>query len=118
MPQDSSKQLKYWLDPVGVTVPVCTGMDPNGGGETATERIEAATDVRLSVDKYRHTIRIDFAVPASRTSLTVVSLTGMPVRNYSIVGQQATLPVGPIPAGIYIVKIVYNNKLYTQKILF
>ena len=48
MPQDSSKQLKYWLDPVGVTVPVCTGMDPDGGGGTATERIEAATDVRLS----------------------------------------------------------------------
>lgn len=118
MPQDSSKQLKYWLDPVGVTVPVCTGMDPDGGGGTATERIEAATDVRLSVDRYRHTIRIDFAVPASRTSLTVISLTGMPVRNYSIVGQQATLPVGPIPAGVYIVKIVYNNKLYTQKILF
>lgn len=117
-PTDSSRQLKYWLDPVGVTAPVCAGMDPNEEGGTANERIEAATDVSLSVDRYRNTIRIDFAVPVSRASLTLVSLTGKPVRSYSIAGQQATLPIGSLPAGVYIVKIVYNNKLYTQKALF
>lgn len=93
-------------------------MDPNEEGGTANERIEAATDVSLSVDRYRNTIRIDFAVPVSRASLTLVSLTGKPVRSYSIAGQQATLPIGSLPAGVYIVKIVYNNKLYTQKALF
>ncbi|MTT24317.1 T9SS type A sorting domain-containing protein, partial [Parabacteroides merdae] len=56
--------------------------------------------------------------PVSRASLTFVSLTGKAIRNYSITGQQTTLPIGSIPAGIYIVKIVYNNKLYTQKALF
>ena len=85
---------------------------------SANEHIEAATDVSLSVDRYRHTIHIDFAVPVSRASLTFVSLTGKAIRNYSITGQQTTLPIGSIPAGIYIVKIVYNNKLYTQKALF
>ena len=117
-PADSSKQLKYWLDPIGVTARSCNGMDPNEGSGTANEHIEAATDVSLSVDRYRHTIHIDFAVPVSRASLTFVSLTGKAIRNYSITGQQTTLPIGSIPAGIYIVKIVYNNKLYTQKALF
>lgn len=117
-PADSNKQLKYWLDPVGVTVPICTGMDPNEGGGTANEHIEATTDVSLSVDRYRHTIHIDFADPISKASLSLVSLTGKPVRNYSITGQQVTLPIDSIPAGVYIVKIVYNNKLYTQKALF
>lgn len=117
-PADSSKQLKYWLDPVGVTVPICTGMDPNEGGGTANEHIEATTDVSLSIDRYRHTIHIDFADPISQASLSLVSLTGKPVRNYSITGQQVTLPISSIPAGVYIVKIVYNNKLYTQKALF
>ena len=93
-------------------------MDPNEGGGTANEHIEATTDVSLSVDRYRHTIHIDFAVPVSRASLTFVSPTGKAIRNYSITGQQTTLPIGSIPAGIYIVKIVYNNKLYTQKALF
>lgn len=118
MPEDSSKQLKYWLDPVGVEAPVCAGMDPNEGGGTANERIEAATDVSLSADTYRRTIHIHFTVPVSRTSLTLISLTGKPVRSYSIAGQQATLSIGSIPTGVYIVKIVYNNKLYTQKALF
>ncbi len=117
-PADSSKQLKYWLDPIGVTARSCNGMDPNEGSGTANEHIEAATDVSLSVDRYRHTIHIDFAVPVSRASLTFVSPTGKAIRNYSITGQQTTLPIGSIPAGIYIVKIVYNNKLYTQKALF
>ena len=117
-PIDSSRQLKYWLDPVGVTAPVCNGMDPNEGGGTANERIEAATDVSLSVDRFRQTIRIGFTIPVSRASLTLVSLTGKPVRNYSIAGQQAIIPIGPVPAGVYIVNIVYNNKLYTQKALF
>ena len=40
------------------------------------------------------------------------------MRSYSIAGQQATLSIGSIPTGVYIVKIVYNNKLYTQKALF
>ena len=118
MPEDSSKQLKYWLDPVGVEAPVCTGMDPNEGEGTANERIEAATDVSLSADTYRRTIHIHFTVPVSRASLTLISLTGKPVRSYSIAGQQATLSIGSIPTGVYIVKIVYNNKLYTQKALF
>lgn len=117
-PADSSKQLKYWLDPVGLAVPVCTGMDPNEGGGTANERIHATTDIHLAVDKYRHTIHIDFAVPVSQASCTLVSLTGNPICTYSITGQQATLPIGPIPAGVYIVKVVYDNKLYTQKTLF
>ena len=30
-PADSSKQLKYWLDPIGVTARSCNGMDPNEG---------------------------------------------------------------------------------------
>ena len=101
-----------------MTAPVCNGMDPNEGGGTANERIEAATDVSLSVDRFRQTIRIGFTIPVSRASLTLVSLTGKPVRNYSIAGQQAIIPIGPVPAGVYIVKIVYNNKLYTQKALF
>ena len=93
-------------------------MDPNDGSGTANEHIEASTDVSLSVDRYRHTIHIDFAVPVSRASLTLDSPTGKAIRNYSITGQQTSLPIGSIPAGIYIVKIVYNNKLYTQKALF
>ena len=93
-------------------------MDPNEGGGTANEHIEATTDVSLSIDRYRHTIHIDFADPISQASLSLVSLTGKPVRNYSITGQQVTLPIDSIPAGVYIVKIVYNNKLYTQKALF
>ena len=93
-------------------------MDPNEGGGTANERIETTTDVSLSVDRYRHTIRIDFAAPVSQASLSLISLTGKPVRKYSITGQQATLAIGSIPAGVYIVKIVYNNKLFTQKALF
>ena len=52
-PADSSKQLKYWLDPIGVTARSCNGMDPNEGSGTANEHIEAATDVSLSVDRYR-----------------------------------------------------------------
>ena len=117
-PADSSKQLKCWLDPVGVAAPVCAGMDPNEGGGTANEEIEVSTEVSLSVDRYRHTIRIGFASPVSQASLTLVSLTGKPVRHYSITGQQVTLPIGHVPAGMCIVKIVYNNKLYTQKVLF
>ena len=117
-PADSSKQLKCWLDPVGVAAPVCAGMDPNEGGGTANEEIEVSTEVSLSVDRYRHTIRIGFASPVSQASLTLVSLTGKPVRHYSITGQQVTLPIGQVPAGMCIVKIVYNNKLYTQKVLF
>lgn len=117
-PADSSKQLKCWLDPVGVAAPVCAGMDPNEGGGTANEEIEVSTEVSLSVDRYRHTIRIGFASPVSQASLTLVSLTGKPVRHYSITGQQVTRPIGHVPAGMCIVKIVYNNKLYTQKVLF
>lgn len=117
-PADSSKQLKCWLDPVGVAAPVCAGMDPNEGGGTANEEIEVSTEVSLSVDRYRHTIRIGFASPVSQASLTLVSLTGKPVRHYSITGQQVTLLIGQVPAGMCIVKIVYNNKLYTQKVLF
>lgn len=115
---DSSKQLKCWLDPVGVAAPVCAGMDPNEGGGTANEEIEVSTEVSLSVDRYRHTIRIGFASPVSQALLTLVSLTGKPVRHYSITGQQVTLLIGQVPAGMCIVKIVYNNKLYTQKVLF
>ena len=117
-PADSSKQLKCWLDPVGVAAPVCAGMDPNEGGGTANEEIEVSTEVSLSVDRYRHTIRIGFASPVSQALLTLVSLTGKPVRHYSITGQQVTLLIGQFPAGMCIVKIVYNNKLYTQKVLF
>lgn len=117
-PADSSKQLKCWLDPVGVAAPVCAGMDPNEGGGTANEEIEVSTEVSLSVDRYRHTIRIGFASPVSQALLTLVSLTGKPVRHYSITGQQVTLLIGQVPAGMCIVKIVYNNKLYTQKVLF
>ena len=117
-PADSSKQLKCWLDPVGVAAPVCAGMDPNEGGGTANEEIEVSTEVSLSVDRYRHTIRIGFASPVSQALLTLVSLTGKPVRHDSITGQQVTLLIGQVPAGMCIVKIVYNNKLYTQKVLF
>lgn len=119
-PTDSSRQLKYWLDPVGVEIPVCTGMDPNNGKETNNEQIttKTETEICLSVDKYRNTIHLCFPFYVDQASLSLVSLTGETVRNYSTSGQQATLSIGLIPTGIYIVKVVYNNKLYTQKILF
>lgn len=116
-PEDSSRQLKYWLDPIGLDSPVCEGLDPNNTG-TANERIKAESGVILFADKYHRTIRIDFATPVSHASLALVSFDGRTVRQYPLDRQQTTLKIGSIPTGAYIAKIVYNNKLYTQKVLF
>ncbi|MCD7851774.1 MAG: trypsin-like peptidase domain-containing protein [Parabacteroides sp.] len=116
-PKDSCRQLKCWLDPVGLDSPVCEGLDPNTIG-TANEQIKAENGVILFVDKYHRTIRIDFAVPVNRASLALVSFDGRTIRQYALDGQQTTLEIGSIPAGAYIAKVVYNNKLYTQKVLF
>ena len=32
--------------------------------------------------------------------------------------QEATIKTGGISPGIYIAKVVYNNKVYTKKVLF
>ena len=116
-PIDSSRQLKCWLDPIGLASPVCEGLDPNKT-ETSVENIQFATDVSLFTDKRLQTIRIDFAAPVNQASFTLVGLDGKPIRQYPIHSQQVTLNIGSIPPGVYIVKIVYNNKLYAQKVLF
>lgn len=116
-PEDSSKQLKYWLDPIGLDVPICAGMDPKDP-ETANEQIESSAGVTLFADRNQRTIRIDFASPVSKASFALVSLDGKTVRRYSIYNQQSIWQIGSIPSGVYIAKIVYDNKLYTQKMLF
>lgn len=118
-PRDSSRQLQCWLDPVGLPSPVCEGMDPNRS-ITANDPVQAITpsEVELSVDSRRQMIRIGFTVPVNEASLTLIALDGKIIGYYPINSQQAIIECVDIPSGVYIAKIVYNNNLYTRKLLF
>lgn len=116
-PADSSKQLKCWLDPIGLEIPICDGMDTNSSG-TALEGFPIETELNWSIDQKNRTIHISFPAVITQASLTLITIEGKIVMQIPIHHQEATIKTGGISPGIYIAKVVYNNKVYTKKVLF
>lgn len=114
---DSTLQLKCWLDPVGLESPICDGMDPNGS-ETDEEEITVSDEVRVAIDRSQKTLQLEFLVPIDQASLALVSLEGRTLRKYAVAEQRSVIKLPNLSPGVYIVKILYNGQLYSQKFFF
>lgn len=114
---DSIRQLKCWLDPIGLDVPVCNGMDPYEP-QTNNQSISQPTNIQIVVNKNLHTLQINLPTSPRQASLTLVTADGKTIGKYTVDSEQTTLSLGTLSGGIYIVKLSYDNKLYTQKVLF
>lgn len=85
---------------------------------TDNEIVTLKNPVQIFVGAERRTIHILLPDDIHNARLSLFSIDGKNIRDWSITEQQATLQIGSIPPGVYIVKVASDNKLYTQKILF
>lgn len=114
---DSSRQLKCWLDPIGLATPACNGIDPYEP-QTSIHSISLPANMQIVANKDQQTLHINLPASPLQASLTLVAMDGKTVAKYAIQNEQTVLQVGTLPSGIYIVKLILDNKLYTQKVLF
>ncbi|MDO4754925.1 MAG: trypsin-like peptidase domain-containing protein [Parabacteroides sp.] len=116
-PTDSSRQLKYWLDPIGHdTPPICEGLDTQN--PTGTMVIAPIGNPIISVDKHQQQLHISLKDFREHATIILVSLDGKIIRQYAINSQETNIKVAPIYPVIYIAKVVYNNKIESQKVIF
>ena len=85
---------------------------------TANEQIWDRQAVKVFVGAEKRTIHVILSETGYNTSVSLGSISGKILKKWDIQKQQVTLPIGSIQPGIYIVQVVQNNKLYTQKIIF
>lgn len=104
------------------TLPFATSLfiDPvvQYGTEVSNETIEETDPVRIFAGAERKTIHVLLPQALPDTQFTLLSIEGKTIYNEQIYSEQTTLPIGSIRPGVYIASIRYNNKLYTQKMLF
>lgn len=86
--------------------------------DTATDTPLPSSPVQIMVGAEKKTISIWFSEPIRKARYTLISMAGTVVQNGNLDEQQTTVPVHSLPAGIYLIKINYNNNIYTQKIIF
>ena len=116
-PTDSSKQLKYWLDPIGHDLPpICKGLDTNLS--TASLETSSTTNIQISVDTYHQVLQIKLKDFIKHATFILVSLDGKIIKQCTITGQVTDINIGSIPTGIYIAQINYNDKKEAQKVIF
>ncbi len=116
-PTDSSKQLKYWLDPIGNDFPpICKGLDSNQ--TTASLKNMILTGTNISVDNNRQVLHIKLKEFINHATFILVSLDGKIIKQSTLTNQETTVKVGPVPSGVYIAQIIYNDEFETKKVIF
>ena len=116
-PTDSSKQLKYWLDPIGHDLPpICKGLDVNH--PTASIDISTTTSFQISIDRDHKKLHIKLGDFIECATFILTSLEGKIVKQCTITEQETSINAGPISPGIYIAQITYNNKMEALKVIF
>lgn len=85
---------------------------------TANEVLPSEQSVRIIVGAEKHSIHILLPEATSGGSLELISMNGKIVQKWEVDSQQTTHQIGSVQPGVYIARVMYNNNLYTQKIIF
>lgn len=86
--------------------------------KTANEVVKTKEAVHIFVGADRKTISVLLPENSQKADFTLYAIDGRMIQSQSIVSKQTTIQLSSIQTGVHFVKIVYNNKLYTQKVMF
>lgn len=118
--------LKYknkWIEATAhPTQPFSTSLfiDPVIRYNTATsnEPIQQEQAIQIIVGQDRKTVSVLLPDNVKNATFSMLSIDGKILLEKKISGSQETISTGLKQAGVYLIRIVYNNKLYTQKMVF
>lgn len=85
---------------------------------SSKETLNKETEAHFFLSQDKRSISILLPEEARSATFSLISATGKVIQENSVSGAQITVPVQPINPGVYLVRIVYNNKQYIQKVVY
>ena len=76
------------------------------------------TGTNISVDNNRQVLHIKLKEFINHATFILVSLDGKIIKQSTLTNQETTVIVGPVPSGVYIAQIIYNDEFETKKVIF
>lgn len=100
--------------------PTALYIDPVIRYETTTSNEPAVTEqqVRIFIGQDRKSVSILLPDYVQQGIFSIVTLDGKTIWEKTVSGPQITLPVEITQPGVYLTRIIYKNKHYTQKVVF
>lgn len=86
--------------------------------DTRNENIPSISPVRIFAGADHQTIHILLPDSVQKAACSIISLDGKVIREEPLASSHSTLSTDFIQPGIYLIKINYDNNIYTQKIIF
>ena len=113
---DSSKQLKYWLNPTTQEHPLCEGLNPYGATYTREQTLSPAEKIRIHINRENQQLEIRFDEPAELAQLSLTTPEGKTYMRLRLNPYGQSVSLSSLPTGIYILRITCNNYIYTRKL--
>jgi lysyl endopeptidase len=116
----TSKQLKYWLDPLNTGVTALTGFNPFGEQDTTSiDSTEYADRFILFPNPATETVTFETdSLDLSGGTLSIYSLTGKTIASYDCTGStKLTFDVSFLQQGLYIVAYSKDNTVERKKLM-
>ncbi len=114
---DSSKQLKYWLDPTGSAELLCEGLDPYT--TTALEqraKIASKNKVKVSISPENRLMEVYLEEFIIGATVSIIRIDGKRVLFTKLNSDRQQISLSALASGLYIVQIKYGKQQFSQKI--
>lgn len=85
---------------------------------SSSEPIDKEKEVRFFLSQDKRSISILLPEHVQAATFSLISAEGKMIQENSVTGIQITIPVVPGCTGVHLARLIYNNKVCTQKILF
>ncbi len=113
---DSARQLKCWLDPLNDNSSFCIGQNPYNYEQSVENSLKLTSDINIRVNRIESYIVIHFDKTPLIADVSLISVDGRRILQQRIKPEGQKIDLKQIPKGIYFIRVITNNGIYTEKV--